>query len=90
MKYPYIVIANGKWYAAGEDVPDSVEEEAVAPVLKEVQEEIPESHKDTPTREEIEGMKYFSLKSLAEKNGIETGNKKAAVLKKELIERLGL
>ena len=80
MKYPHIVIANGKWYAAGEDVPDSVE----------VQEEIPESHKDTPSREEIEGMKYFSLKSLAEKNGIETGNKKAAVLKKELIERLGL
>lgn len=88
MKYPYIVIANGKWYAAGEDVP--VEEEVVAPVSEEVQEEIPESHKDTPTREEIEGMKYFSLKSLAEKNGIETGNKKAAVLKKELIERLGL
>ena len=86
MKYPYIVIANGKWYAAGEDVP--VEEEN--PVSEEVQEEIPESHKDTPTREEIEGMKYFSLKSLAEKNGIETGNKKAAVLKKELIERLGL
>lgn len=88
MKYPYIVIANGKWYAAGEDVP--VEEKVVAPVSEEVQEEIPESHKDTPTREEIEGMKYFSLKSLAEKNGIETGNKKAAVLKKELIERLGL
>ena len=88
MKYPYIVIANGKWYAAGEDVP--VEEKVVAPVSEKVQEEIPESHKDTPTREEIEGMKYFSLKSLAEKNGIETGNKKAAVLKKELIERLGL
>lgn len=86
MKYPHIVIANGKWYAAGEDVPE-VEE---TPVSKEVQEGIPESHKDTPSREEIEGMKYFSLKSLAEKNGIETGNKKAAVLKKELIERLGL
>ena len=86
MKYPHIVIANGKWYAAGEDVPE-VEE---TPVSKE--EEITEEviHKDTPTREEIEGMKYFSLKSLAEKNGIETGNKKAAVLKKELIERLGL
>ena len=87
MKYPYIVIANGKWYAAGEDVP-----EVDAPVSKEeeVTEEVIEPHKDTPTREEIEGMKYFSLKSLAEKNGIETGNKKAAVLKKELIERLGL
>ena len=88
MKYPYIVIANGKWYAAGEDVPE-VEENPVSKE-EEVTEEVIESHKDTPTREEIEGMKYFSLKSLAEKNGIETGNKKAAVLKKELIERLGL
>ena len=87
MKYPYIVIANGKWYAAGEDVP--VEEKN--PVSEDDStEEVVESHKDTPSREEIEGMKYFSLKSLAEKNGIETGNKKAAVLKKELIERLGL
>ena len=24
MKYPYIVIKNGKWYAAGEEVPDTV------------------------------------------------------------------
>jgi len=24
MKYPYIVIKNGKWYEAGEEVPDTV------------------------------------------------------------------
>ena len=24
MKYPYIVIKNGKWYTAGEEVPDTV------------------------------------------------------------------
>jgi len=42
------------------------------------------------SRKEIESMPYFSLKSMATKNGIEVADKKTAELRGELIEKLGL
>lgn len=45
---------------------------------------------DLVSREEVEKMKFFSLKSLAAKNGIDTDKKSAADLKKEIIEKLNL
>lgn len=42
------------------------------------------------TKEEVEKMQYFGLKSLAVKNGIVTENKKTAELKAEIIEKLNL
>ncbi len=42
------------------------------------------------TREEVEKMKFFSVKSLASKNGIEVDGKNAAELKAEIIEKLNL
>ena len=44
----------------------------------------------TVSRKEIESMPYFSLKSLATKNGIEVADKKTAELREALIEKLGL
>ena len=75
MKYPYIVIHEGIWYSAGEEVPGTDSGKVKS---------------EDVTKEEIESMKYFSLKSLAEKNGISTEGKNAKVLKKEVIEALGL
>lgn len=46
--------------------------------------------KESLTREDIEKMPYFSLKSVASKNGISTDEKKADEIRADLIERLGL
>lgn len=45
---------------------------------------------DLVSKKEVEKMKFFALKSLATKNGIETDGKSAADLKKEIIEKLNL
>lgn len=45
---------------------------------------------DLVTKQEVEKMPYFGLKSLASKHGIETDGKKAAELKAEIIEKLNL
>lgn len=42
------------------------------------------------TKEEVEKMPYFGLKSLAVKHGIDTEGKKAAKLKEEIIDKLNL
>ena len=42
------------------------------------------------TREEVEKMQFFALKSLATKHGIETEGKKNAELKEEIIKKLNL
>lgn len=42
------------------------------------------------TAEDVKAMKYFTLKSVAEKHGIEVDGKKADELRAELIEKLGL
>lgn len=45
---------------------------------------------DLVSKNEVEKMKFFALKSLATKNGIETDGKSASDLKKEIIEKLNL
>lgn len=45
---------------------------------------------DLVTKAEVEKMKFFALKSLATKNGIEVDGKNTADLKKEIIEKLNL
>jgi len=44
----------------------------------------------TVNRKDVESMPYFSLKSLASKNGIDVSGKKTAGLRAEIIEVLGL
>ena len=45
---------------------------------------------DEVTREEVNKMPYFGLKSLALKHDIDVEGKKAAKLKEEIIEKLNL
>ena len=45
---------------------------------------------DLLTRDEVEKMQYFSLKSLATKHGIDLDGKKVAELRAEIIEKLNL
>ena len=45
---------------------------------------------DLVSRAEVEKMKFFALKSLATKNGIDVDGKNTADLKKEIIEKLNL
>ena len=85
---------NGVWYQAGDELPDD-RTPTLQPILsgdvgKQIEVEKPKENKASVTREDVEEMKYFSLKSLAEKNGISTEGKKANVLRKEVIEALGL
>lgn len=58
-------------------------------VKEEVKEEKP-VFTDLVSKKEVEKMKFFALKSLATKNGIETDGKSASDLKKEIIEKLNL
>ena len=81
---------NGVWYQAGDELPDD-RTPTLKPVISDDDGKPVEKPKEASvTREDIEGMKYFSLKSLAEKNGISINGKKANVLRKEVIEALGL
>ena len=59
-----------------------------APAPAKVQEK-EEPTKDV-TREEVEKMPYFGLKSLATKHGIDVEGKKAAKLKEEIFDKLNL
>ena len=45
---------------------------------------------DLISKSDVEKMQFFSLKSFAKKQGIETDGKKAAELRAEVIERLNL
>ena len=45
---------------------------------------------DLITKAEVEKMKYFALKSLAAKNGIDPSGKNTAELKAEIIDKLNL
>lgn len=62
---------------------------APAPVKVQKEEPVKEQEKEV-TKEEVDKMTYFSLKSLATKNGIEVEGKKAAKLKEEIIDKLNL
>lgn len=58
-------------------------------VYEEIKEEKP-VFTDLVKKAEVEKMKFFALKSLAAKNGIEVDGKNTAELKKEIIEKLNL
>lgn len=91
-----LIKINGVWYHAGDELPDD-RTPTLKPVFDdvdkpkvEIPKEPPKENKTTLTREDIKNMKYFSLKSIAEKNGIVVKGKKQPVLQKEVIEALGL
>lgn len=75
MKYPYIVIHNGKWYNAGEEVPES--NSPVSSVGY--------------TKTEINRMSTADLQALATEQGIADADEiSGADLKKILIQRFNL
>ena len=75
MKYPYIVIHNGKWYNAGEDVPESN-----SPV-----------YSVGYTKTEINRMSTADLQKLATEQGIENAQTTSgADLKEILIAKFNL
>jgi hypothetical protein len=75
MKYPYIVVHNGKWYNAGEEVPENNNSGASFDYSKTT----------------INRMPTSDLQELATKQGIENaGEISGAELKKMLIEKFGL
>lgn len=47
-----------------------------------------EKPKSTLTRDDIEKLPYFSLKSLASQYGVDVEDKKAKEIRKELLEKL--
>ena len=65
-------------------------EAAPTPVKVQEKESEKMQEKETITKEEVDKMTYFSLKSLATKNGIDVEGKKAAKLKSEIIDKLNL
>lgn len=76
MKYPYIVIKNGKWYEAGEEIPDIVPGEKSSGGY---------------TKTEINRMSTADLQALAAEHGIEEADQiSGAELKRILIEQFGL
>ena len=61
--------------------------------IVDVQKEVKEEKKDEGavyTRDDINALPFFSLKSLASKNGIDVKGKKMPELKAELIEKMGI
>lgn len=95
-KYPYIVIKDGKWYKAGEEVPSSASvlednaikknEEVVAKVEQPIVEKQPQY-----TKTDINRMSTAELKEVATNNGIENAEEMTGGdLKKVLIEKFGL
>ena len=75
MKYPYIVIHNGKWYNAGEEVPENNNSGASFDYSKTT----------------INRMSTSDLQAFAAEQGIENAEElTGSELKKLLIEKLGL
>lgn len=83
MRYPYIVVHNGKWYKAGDEVPESDSDSAPSDFM---------NPPETPyTKTEINRMSTADLKKLASENGIENATEiNGSDLKKMLIEKFGL
>ncbi len=82
MKYPHIVVRDGKWYNAGEDVP--VENTPVSP-------DFMNPPGKAYTKTEIMRMSTADLQALATEQGINNAEEiTGAELKKLLIEKLGL
>lgn len=92
---------NGKWYQPGEELPADRKPnvEPTKPDLnfdveslnpENFDRDIQDSKETDYTRKDIMDMKYFALKSLANKHGISADNKKTEVLRNEVIKALGL
>lgn len=95
-KYPYIVIKDGKWYKAGEEVPSSASvlennaikenKEVVAKVEQPIVEKQPQY-----TKTDINRMPVDELRKLAMSTGVEGADKwTGAELKEYLIALMGL
>ena len=84
MKYPYIVIHNGKWYNAGDEVP-----EEKSPVPSDFMN--PPKKPITYTKTEINRMSTADLQKLATEQGIENAQATSgAELKEILIAKFNL
>lgn len=66
------------------EVVKPVEPEKVEPV------KVEEPKRDALTKEKVQSMPYFKVRSVAQANGIDVADKKTAELRAEVIERLGL
>jgi len=94
LKYDHIVKSNGKYYKAGEEVPDYEEaagEKEPLPFSDHDIEFETKSNGKRYTRTEISQMKTADLQQLAEKEGIENAyGKSGSEIKKILVEHFGL
>lgn len=92
-KYPYIVKYNGKWYEAGEDVPDTEDAAVDESLLTFSDDDIPLETQEEKnyTKSEINRMSTADLQNLAAAEGIEDAYEKSGnELKKILVEHFGL
>lgn len=88
MKYPYIVVKNGRWYDAGEEVDENEEVEKSA---SEFYDQITTSEEKKYTKTEISRMKTDDLREIAISVGIENANEMTGVdLKQQLTQHFGL
>ena len=89
MRYNHLVNHNGKYYAAGEEVPDTTEKKSAEATVPE-NEPLPFEPKQY-TKTEINRMSTAELQQLAAENGIENASETSGgELKKQLIELFGL
>lgn len=83
MKYPYIVIKDGVWYKAGEEVPEDRKNPAPSDYMA--------PPTSTYTKTEINRMSTSDLQGLAKMYGIDNSEEiSGSELKKILIAKFGL
>ena len=88
MKYPYIVVKNGRWYDAGEEVDENKGVDKTAP---DCSNQTTTSVDKKYTKTEISRMKTDELRELAISVGIENANEMTGVdLKQQLAQHFGL
>lgn len=76
MKYPYIVIHNGKWYKAGDEVPEI---------------NTPASSDSRYTKTDINRMSVYDLRQIVMSTGVENADiMTGAEMKEYLINLFGL
>lgn len=91
MKYDHIVKFNGKYYAAGENVPEGGEVPSPNKVDAPAVESSANDGQKQYTKTDINKMTTAELQTLAATNGIEGAfEKTGGELKKALIELMGL
>lgn len=88
MKYPYIVVKNGRWYDAGEEVDEN---EGVEKSTSGFSGQTTTSEDKKYTKTEISRMKTDDLREIAISVGIENANEMTGVdLKQQLTQHFGL